>query len=166
VSEIQPATTTKALSICHSSLVGKGTFSAKVALNGQVPYSTGGRLVVFNGKRHGKSVLLGQIYSAHPFPTSFVITFELGNIPHGTYGKTLTATLPAALRNWGNLTGIEMTLSRRFSYRGRNHSYISAGCPAPKGFPGAVFPLARTSFAFAGGKKLTTTVSSDCKARG
>ena len=59
-----------------------------------------------------------------------------------------------------------MTLSRRYSYRGQRHSYLSAGCPAPKGFPGVSFPLARTSFAFAGGMKLTSTLTRDCKVRG
>jgi hypothetical protein len=67
---------------------------------------------------------------------------------------------------WGRLTGLQMTLNRRYSAGGRRHSYISSGCPAPKGFPGAVFPLARTSFSFTGGKKLTSTLSSTCKARG
>ena len=67
---------------------------------------------------------------------------------------------------WGRLTGLKMTLSRRYSYKGRSHSYISSGCPAPRGFPGAVFPLARTSFAFDGGTKLTSVFTSTCKVRG
>ena len=44
-----------------------------------------------------------------------------------------------------------MNLRRRFSYRGNSRSFLSAGCPAPAGFPSAAFPLASTSFAFAGG---------------
>ena len=85
---------------------------------------------------------------------------------HGTYGTTLTANLTKALGNKRNLTGIEMTLSRRYSYNGKPRSYVSAGCPAPKGFPGVTFPLARTSFSFAGGMKLTSTLTRDCKVRG
>ena len=50
--------------------------------------------------------------------------------------------------------------------RARRHSFISSGCPAPRGFPGAVFPLARTSFAFDGGTKLSSTFTSTCKVRG
>ena len=67
---------------------------------------------------------------------------------------------------WGRLTGLEMTLSRRYRYKGRRHSFISSGCPAPRGFPGAVFPLARTSFSFEGGTKLSSVFTSTCKVRG
>jgi hypothetical protein len=165
VDKIQPASSAHALSVCRSSLVGKGHFTANVALKGQVSYDTRGPLLVFNGKSHGKPVLFGQIYSPHPFPTSFVITFGLEKLAHNTYGTALSATLPKALNSWGNLTGIEMTLSRRFSVGGRSHSYISSGCPAPQGFPGATFPLARTSFAFAGGGKLVSTLTGNCKVR-
>jgi hypothetical protein len=166
VNKIQPASSTHALSVCRSSLVGRGSFTANVSLGGQVSYDTRGRLLVFNAKSHGRSVLLGQIYAPHPFPTSFVITFALEKLAHGTYGTALSATLPKALSNWGNLTGIEMTLSRRFSYGGHSHSYISSGCPAPPGFPGAVFPLARASFSFTEATPLTSVSSATCKASG
>ena len=166
VDKIQPASSAHALSVCRSSLVGKGHFTANVALKGQVSYDTQGPLLVFNGESHGKPVLFGQIYSPHPFPTSFVITFALDKLPHGTYGTALSATLPKGLAAWGNLTGIEMTLSRRFGYGGQRHSYISSGCPAPKGFPGAVFPFARASFAFAGGRRLSSTLTRSCRVRG
>jgi len=169
IAKIQPATTQRALSNCRAALVGQGTFAAKIALKGQEEaesYEANGRLLVFNGEAKGKPVLLGQIYAAHPFATSFVITFKVSKISKGTYGTALTATLPPALRSWGDLTGIEMKLERRYHFEGKSHSYISAGCPAPKGFHLASFKLARTSFAFAGGKELASTVVGDCKARG
>ena len=52
--------------------------------------------------------------------------------------------------------------------RGRGEpapSYLSAGCPAPKGFPGATFPFAKASFAFAGKQALTSTLTRSCGAR-
>jgi len=58
-----------------------------------------------------------------------------------------------------------MTLSRRDSFGGHSHSYLSAGCPAPKGFTVAPFSLARTSFAFADGRKLTSTLTRSCRVR-
>lgn len=166
--KIQPATTQRALANCRSALVGSGSFSAEIALMGQEgeSYDARGRLLVFNGENHGKPVLFGQIYSAHPFATSFVITFAVSKIAHGSYGTALSATLPKALSSWGNLTGIEMKLSRRYGYEGKRHSYISAGCPAPKGFGLASFGLARTAFSFSGGHELSTTVAGSCKVRG
>ncbi len=168
IEKIQPATTQRALANCRAALVGRGSFSAEIALKSQEgeSYDAKGRLLVFNGEAKGKPVLFGQIYSAHPFATSFVITFAVSKIKKGAYGTALTTTLPKALRSWGNLTGIEMKLERRYGFEGKSHSYLSAGCPAPKGFGLASFSLARTAFSFAGGKELSTTVTGDCKVRG
>src|SRR6478609_9173344 len=164
--QIQPATNSRALSACRPSLVGQGSFDAYIVLKGQEPYPATGRLLVFNGREHGHQVLLGHIYIVHPFASSFVITFAISSHRHGQYATTLTADIAKALGTRRFLTGIEMTLSRRYSYRGARHSYLSAGCPAPKGFTKAPFPLARTSFAFAGGTKLSSTLTSTCGVRG
>jgi hypothetical protein len=163
---IQPGSSTRALAVCRSALVGTGSFTADITLAGQAPYPTHGKLLVFNGARAGKPVLYGHIYAPRPFATSFVIVFAVNELPRGTYGTVLDAPLPRAMDAWGRLTGLQMTLSRRFRVGGRPHSYLSSGCPAPKGFGGAVFPLARASFAFAGGKALTSTLTDSCRVRG
>lgn len=164
--KIQPATTERALSNCRSALVGRGRFSALVALAGQESYVASGQMLVFNGRQGKKPVLLGQIYSASPFANSFVIVFAFDQLAHGTYGTSLSATLPASLRTWGSLTEIQMRLARRFAYQGESHSFLSAGCPAPKGFSQAVFPLARTSFSFVGSPSQSLTLNRSCRARG
>jgi hypothetical protein len=161
---IQPGSSSRALSSCRSSLVGRGSFTADIALAGQEPYPTRGRLLVFNGAQHGKPVLFGHIYSPHPFATSFVIVFAIQRLGGGTYGTALDASLPSGMDAWGRLTSLEMTLTRRYSVRGRAHDFISAGCPAPQGFPSVVFPFARTSFSFEDGKKLSTVLTSSCLA--
>lgn len=166
IDQIQPASSDAALRACRTALVGQGKYLGTIALPGLPPTPIEGRLLVFNGKEHGRQILFGQIYSAEPFTTSFVIRFEISSKRHGQFGTTLTANLARALGSKRTLTGIEMTLSRRYSYHGKTHSYLSAGCPAAKGFPGAVFPLARTSFSFAGGPKLSSTLTLDCKVRG
>jgi hypothetical protein len=171
VARIQPASSSRALANCRSSLVGQGSFTALAGFGesetGQrETYETQGRLLLFNGQKQGKSVLFGQIYSSRPFATSFVIPFTVKEIAKGRFGTVLSATLPAALRSWGNLTAIEMTLSRRYAYQGKSHSYISAGCPAPKGFGRAVFDLVRGTFAFEGGQSISSTLTDQCRVRG
>jgi len=163
--QIQPASSSRALAACRGSLVGEGSFRANIVLSGQAPYPTRGRLLVFNGRRNGRPVLLGHIYSAKPFASSFIITFAVHHLAHGTFGTALTASLPRALGSWGYVTAISLKLSRRYTYRGTRRSYVSAGCPAPKGFPGGVFPLARASFSFAGGSRLTSTLTRSCSVR-
>jgi hypothetical protein len=162
---IQPGSSSHALAGCRSSLVGEGTFSADITLAGQEPYPTQGKLLVFNSVKGGKPVLYGHIYAPHPFATSFVIIFKVSQLKKGTYGIVLNAPLPKAMKSWGRLTGLSMTLDRRFNYQGQPHSYISSGCPAPKGFSAASFPIARTSFAFAGGAKLSSVLLGECRVR-
>ncbi len=163
---IQPGSSSHALAGCRSSLVGEGTFNADITLSGQDPYPTQGKLLVFNSTKGGKPVLYGHIYSPHPFATSFVIIFKVSQLAKGTYGVVLDAPLPKAMKSWGRLTGLEMTLDRRFNYKGQSHSYISSGCPAPKGTSLVAFPIARTSFAFAGGKQLSSVLQGSCRVRG
>ena len=58
-----------------------------------------------------------------------------------------------------------MKLSRRYSAQGKRRSYISAGCPAPKGFAQVSFPLARASMSFGDGRTLTSTLTRSCRVR-
>lgn len=166
LAQIAVATSDRALSACRDALVGSGSFDANIVLRGQAPYPTTGRLLVFNGRRGGKPVLFGHIYTSRPFATSFVIVFKISQRAHGRFGTVLSASLPEALGSWGYVTGIKMRLSRRYSAGGQRRSYLSAGCPAPKGFDKVSFPLIRASFGFEGGKTLVSTLSKSCHARG
>jgi hypothetical protein len=164
--DIHPASTARALAACRPALVGQGHFAADILLPGQQPYPARGRLLVFNGRRGPRPVLYAHIYSPHPFATSFVFVFRVSRAPSGTFGTTLTASLPQALGEWGHLTGIEMRLARRYRSGGRSHSFVSASCPAPEGSRLAVFPMARTSFRFDGGTALAATLIRSCAVRG
>ena len=166
IGQIQPASDEVALSECRSSLVGSGSFKGTIALPGPTIYPLEGRLLLFNGRQHGHPVLLGHVFSDKPFFTSFVIVFTIAKKPHGTYGTVLKANVGEALGSKKSLTALEMTLGRRFSYKGQRRSYISAGCPAPSGFNSTPFPLARLGFSFADGRKLTSVLNRTCGARG
>jgi hypothetical protein len=72
---IKSASSSRALAACRRSLVGQGKFWADVQLAGQQAYPATGRLLVFEGRRHGRPVLFGHIYSPRPFATSCVIPF-------------------------------------------------------------------------------------------
>jgi hypothetical protein len=164
--QIQPATTAQARSACAAALVGHGGFRANVALPEQSPFPSDGEILAFNGRVHGKPGILAHIYGTLPLPTSFTLPFEIQHQRKGTYDLTLIAHLPEVAAEWGFVRGISLTLGRDFRYRGVRRSYISAGCPAAPGFPGATFPLARTAFDFDGGTKLQSVIVRTCHARG
>jgi hypothetical protein len=154
--QIQPSTTEDALRACRSSLVGEGSLSAKVLLLQQAP---------FPSTFHGKPAILAHVYGTQPIPTSYTIPFVL--VPSkGTFGTTLTASLPQVTGNSGYITGLTLNLERSFSSHGKRRSYVSASCPAPRGVALVSFPFARASFGFAGGQALTSTLTRSCKVRG
>jgi DNA-binding beta-propeller fold protein YncE len=165
ISEIQPSTTAGALSTCRKALVGEGRFAADIKLPEQSPFPSQGKVLAFNGRVHGKPAILAHIYGTHPAPTSYVLPFLI-RPSQGTYGNVLESSLPQATGNWGFVTGLRMDLHRVFRRGGARRSYLSAGCPAPSGFSGAVFPLARTRFSFAGGMRLSAVLERDCRAQG
>jgi hypothetical protein len=165
IGRIRPSTTREALAACGTSLIGEGSFSANVKFPEQSPFPSDGKVVAFNGRLHGRPAILAHIYGTAPLPTSYVLPFTITRTT-GTYGTVLEASFPQVTGEWGYVTGITMNLHRRFSYGGRTHGYLSAGCPAPKGFTLISFPLARTSFEFDGGLAISTTLNRTCRVKG
>jgi hypothetical protein len=65
----------------------------------------------------------------------------------------------------GYITDLQLKLGRRYTYGGKSRSYLSARCAAPVGLPGAVFTLAKGSFSFDNGQRITSTLSGNCWVR-
>jgi hypothetical protein len=164
--QIQPGTNRRALRLCGDALVGSGHFWATVVFSENRPYHTTGRLMIFNGTLAGRPALFAHIYTTQPFPTSFVVPFAIRRVRRGPYGTELSASLPEALGDWGFVDRIKLNLGRDYTYRGRPHSYLNAGCPAPKGTRGAVFALAKASFRFADEEQLSAVVTKACGVSG
>lgn len=162
--EIQPSTSADALAACSSSLVGEGEFSANVLLTQQAPFPSDGKIYAFNSRLHGRLAILAHVYGTEPVPTSFTLPFEL-RPTKGTFGTVLEASLPQVTASSAYITGLSLTLGRTFSSHGKQKTYLSAACPAPKGFPGATFPFAKAAFGFAE-RTLTSTLTRSCGARG
>jgi hypothetical protein len=161
VRKIQPTTIQAARRICGGAIVGGGHVHVRVHLQNQAPFTFKGPLLVFNAKRSGgHRRLLAQVYGVKP-PSAFVLTFKILK-QGGTFGNVIQTTLPKPARKWAYVTHFDMKLRRQYTYRGKQHSFISAGCAAPTGFPGAVYPFARARFGFDGGVTVTSTLVRDC----
>ncbi len=165
LSDIDPSTSAQALEACRPALVGEGRFSATVRLPEQSPFPSAGKVLAFNGMLKGEPVIFAHIYGTKPVPTSVVLPLQIRR-GTGTFATRLEVSLASLTGDWGYVTGIDLKLGRRFGFRGERRSFLSAGCPAPKGFPGALFPLAKATFSFIGGRELSATLTRSCTARG
>ena len=161
IAKLQPASTERALANCGDALIGSGQFWAHIVLPDQGAYPSRGRLLIFNGKRKGKPVLLTHIFTSNPFFSSFVLVFAIRKTK-GTYGTELTASLPEALGSWGYVDRIKLTLKRKYTYKNQQLSYFNSACPAPRGVKRVVFPLAKASFEFAEDVSLSAKVEKSC----
>lgn len=161
VRAIRAATQKAARRICEDAIVGSGHIRVQVRIPGQLPFAVNANLLAFNGPRQGGSkLIIAQTYSRRP-PGSFILLFRVDRAP-GLFGTVLSTVLPRRARNWAFLTHFDMTLHRRYSYRGEPRSFVSAACAAPSGFDTVVFPLARATYGFANGQRLVTSVARTC----
>jgi len=162
--DIQPSTTANALQACHDSLVGTGQFGAKILYRQQASFPSSGKLYAFNGRYHGHPAILAHVFGTEPVPTSFTLPFEL-TTRKGELGTVLSASLAGVTGSAGYITKLSLNLGRTIGSGKGRRAYLSAACPAPKGFGGAVFPFAEASFDF-GKKTVTSTLTRNCKVRG
>jgi len=163
--QIALAAPSEALAACGPALVGAGGIVAKTALPDQPASLLRGDVLLFNGIAHGRPAILAHIYQSAPAPDTRIVVFSIRHT-RGTFGTRITGQLPPSLNRDGYLTSIFLQLERRYVYHGRSRAFLSASCAAPAGFPGAVFPFARTSMSFEGGRTISAVLVRSCRVRG
>jgi hypothetical protein len=160
---LRDATAAKALKACRPALIGRGRMLAQVKIPNQEPFSVHAKLLAFNGRVRGRRAVILHGVSARP-PTSVVLPFLIRLRP-GRFGTVLVAHLPRTLGPWPRFARFEMDLSRRYRYRGRELSYISASCPIPKRFTAGFFSFAKATFTLVDGRRVSTGIARSCRAR-
>jgi hypothetical protein len=149
---------------CGEALVGRGNVTSRVSLPGQGAFASNGALLAFNGRHKGRQAIFAQVASGAPLPLTYVIVFEVKKRA-GTFATQLLGTLPPIASEYGYISAFNLNLRRTYTYKGERMSFASAACPAPAGFPGANFPLAKASYEFQGGTKISSTLVRQCKVR-
>ena len=160
---LRNATTEKALELCRPALIGSGRMVAQVKIPTQAPFMVHARLLAFNGRVGGRRAVIVQGLSTRP-PVAVALPFVIELRP-GRFGTVLVAHLPRNLGPWPRFAHFEMDLSRRYTYRGRRLSYISASCPIPKSLTAGFFSFAKATFTLAGGRRISTGIARSCRAR-
>ncbi len=162
---LQSTSTETALERCRQALVGRGHFGANVEFASNDPVLATGAMLAFYGKSDGKQALLLHLYATTPVHATFVLPLTISHQGNQLFGTILSAKIPTLAGGLGSVTQIDLRIGRNYTYRGQRRSFVSASCPAPAGFPGASFSLARGSFYFADGKKIETTLARACRVR-
>lgn len=160
---LQSTSSEQALERCGPARIGRGRFRAELQFSAR-PVLVTGRSLVFNGLVDGRPGMLIHIYISQPVKVTLVIPLKLSR-GSGRFGTVLTTRVPKLAGGLGSITDLQLQIGRRYSYRGARHSYLSAACAAPAGFPGATFTFARGVFGFAGGRTMDAFLSRSCQVR-
>lgn len=166
VRRLYSSSTRQALATCGQALLGTGYFTSHIDIPEQAPFPARGRVLAFNTTRKGHSALAIHVFGRTPAAISNVLGGSLlrSGPAGGNLGPKLTIEMPKIGDDWGYVTGFDLTLHRRYSYRGRRLSLITASCPAPPDLDRVPFKAARGTFDLAGGETITRTVSGTCRA--
>lgn len=160
---IRNATTAGALDACRSALIGTGRMVAAVKIPDQDPFTVHARLLAFNGKVHGRRAVILHGISPQP-PVSVVVPFLIRSRP-GRFRTALVAHLPSTLGPWPRFARFEMNLYRRYEYKGKRRSYLSAVCPIAKSNTAGFASFAKATLTLVGGRHVSTSITRSCRAR-
>ncbi len=160
IGRIDPASTAKALAACPGSRIGYGRIEAESKFPGERHFVFNGRATLFNGElRGGRPAILIHVFNRVP-PSSFVFPFTISH-GHGIYGTALTAHF--RLGRWSRITAFRLVLGRTFRQGGADRSFLSASCPAPRGFSVGISPFVRATLTFADRTSTRIAVVGSCR---
>lgn len=122
--------TAAAKNACPDAVVGSGEGEVEVAFPEQQPFTATGPIVLFNGGVHGgTTLLLIHTYVAVPAPTAVIATVKLTHVHRGRFGIRAVAQIPRIAGGAGSVTKFKLTIDRKFTYKGKKESYLTASCP-------------------------------------
>jgi hypothetical protein len=164
--KLQNSSANQAKAACGDAQVGHGNVTSRIGFPGQGDFATNGPMLAFNGRYKGKPAIFAQVNSNSTLASTFVIIFQLKKAKGGTYGTELNGKVPPIASGNGDISAYDFSLKRKFTYKGKQHSYISANCAVPKGVGSGSFNLARSTYQFADGRSISITQQQSCKAKG
>lgn len=152
---IQNTSTEVALEQCKKAKIGTGTGTADLVVGSKVfPVTT--NIIAFNGKpQGGKPVILLHNYSQSPIQTTLVLIGVVKNYNKQGFGARLDVSIPLIAGGQGALTSFQTKVFKKFRYKGKLRSYVSATCPTKTW-------KARGQFVFRDGESLTPQLKGKC----
>jgi hypothetical protein len=127
--QLEASSSASARRACPDAIVGSGEAEVEVAFPEQAPFRSTGPLILFNGGvQGGATTLLLHAYVDVPAPTAIVVKATITRIHKGPYGLRIQARVPRIAGGSGSVTRFKRKVGRRYTYKGRKKSFVSAGC--------------------------------------
>lgn len=154
--KLQNTSTEAALQACRTAKIGSGTASALLPVGAQV-FPVNQTVTAFNGvPQGGKPVIILHTYGTTPIQTTLVLVGTVSNYNKQGYGPRLDLQIPLIAGGAGALTGVQVKIDKKYSYRGKKRSFVSGKCTTGK-------LKARGAFTFKDDEVLTAFSTQTCK---
>ena len=127
--KLEATTSSQAEKACKSAIVGNGTTDVEVLFAEQAPIQLHSKLLAFNGGTSGgKTTLFIHAYLSTPIAAAIVTTVKISKIHNGRYGMKSVASVPKIAGGAGSVTNFKLTINKKFNYKGKQQSYLTAKC--------------------------------------
>jgi hypothetical protein len=131
--QLQSQDSAHAEAICKPALIGTGTTDVSIAFPEQAPIPANSKLLVFNGgEKGGVITFFIHAYITVPTPAAIVTTVKIKKIHKGRFGTEAVASIPKIAGGSGSVTSFSLSIFKKFNYKGKTVSVLSAKCPDGK----------------------------------
>lgn len=153
--KLQSTSTEVALQLCGKAKIGTGAASALLPVGAQV-YTVNQTVTAFNGvPQGGKPIVVLHTYGTTPIQTTLVLVGPVTNYNKEGYGPRLDLEIPKIAGGTGALTDFQVKIDKKYFYKGKKRSFVSAKCTSGK-------LKARGTFTFLDGEQLTAFSTQGC----
>jgi len=114
---------------CGDAIVGQGFGKAVVKFPEQGPIKVGSPITLFNGpKKGGDDTIIAHAHLDYPGPATFIVPVVIEKINNGVFGYRVNVKIPKIAGGYGHPLSGSATVGRKWTFKGKKHSYISARC--------------------------------------
>lgn len=154
--KVQNQSTENAERACGNAKIGSGHAVAYLQA-GQV-YEVPQTVTAFNGiPKGGKPTVILHTYGTVPLQVSLVLVGTVSNYNKEGYGPRLDLEIPLLAGGTGALKEFQVTINKKWRYKGVQRSFVSAKCPNSKKLK------ARGKFTYRDNESLTALSTQTCK---
>ena len=128
--QLEARDTTAARRICGGAIVGTGSGLVEIAFPEQKPIMVSSPLTLFNGGVKGdETTVFVHAFITIPVPAAIVTAVKMTPTHGGPYGTHMVAKIPVIAGGSGSVTKFNLSVHRKFTYKGRKESFLTASCP-------------------------------------
>jgi hypothetical protein len=156
IADLENVPTEIALENCKKAKIGGGAATVLLPSSRGVTVENT-TVTAFNGTpQGGNPVVLLHVYGSAPIQTTQVLTGVVTKYGKEGYGPRLTVDVPLIAGGAGALTDFQVTVFKKFRYKGKQRSYVSSTCSKKRKLKG------RAQFIYRDGQSLTVEGTQKC----